>query len=90
VDEGVLIPQGQDQIRLTRAFLFESPSAAASVLSGGNKNGRTEWRDSAGRTLKQLQEQTASSDVGDEVSRHPPVGEGNPPAVSAEALLGGS
>jgi hypothetical protein len=31
-----------------------------SVLSGGNKNGRTEWRDAANRTLKQLQAQTVS------------------------------
>lgn len=36
-----------------------SESAAASVLSGGNKNGRTEWRDAAGRSLKELQEQSA-------------------------------
>jgi hypothetical protein len=42
------------------SHLFDSPSAAASVLSGGNKNGRTQWRDAAGRTLKELQEQTAS------------------------------
>jgi hypothetical protein len=60
IEEGVLVNEGDDQIRLTKNFLFDSPSAAASVLSGGNKNGRTEWRNTAGRTLKELQAETAS------------------------------
>jgi hypothetical protein len=59
VQEGILVADG-DHVRLTKSHLFDSPCAAASVLSGGNKNGRTEWRNAAGRTLKQLQEQTAS------------------------------
>lgn len=59
VQEGILVEDG-DHVRLTKSHLFDSPSAAASALSGGNKNGRTEWRDAAGRTLKQLQAQTAS------------------------------
>ena len=59
IQEGVLVEDG-DHVRLTKSYLFDSPSAAASVLSGGNKNGRTEWRDVLGRTLKELQEQTAS------------------------------
>lgn len=57
--EGILVEEG-DRLRLTKSFLFDSPSAAASVLSGGNKNGRTEWRDEAGRTLKKIQEESAS------------------------------
>ncbi len=57
--EGILVEEG-DHVKLTKSHLFDSPSAAASVLSGGNKNGRTQWRDAAGRTLKELQEQTAS------------------------------
>lgn len=56
--DGVLVEEG-DRVRLTRSYLFDAPSAAASVLSGGNKNGRTEWRDRDGRTLKELQERTA-------------------------------
>jgi Domain of unknown function (DUF4357) len=59
VQEGVLVEDG-DHVRLIRSHLFDSPSAAASVLSGGNKAGRTEWRDAAGRTLKEIQAQTAS------------------------------
>jgi hypothetical protein len=57
LEEGLLEPVGDQQLRLTKTFLFDSPSAAASVLSGGNKNGRTEWRDATGRTLKAIQEQ---------------------------------
>lgn len=59
VQEGILVEEGE-HIRLLKSYLFDSPSAAASVLSGGNKNGRTEWRDASGRTLKQLQAQTTS------------------------------
>lgn len=56
IEEGILVDEGEVQLRLTKSYLFDAPSAAASVLSGGNKNGRTEWRDKQGRTLKQLQE----------------------------------
>lgn len=59
IQEGILVEDGE-HLRLTKSHLFDSPSAAASVLSGGNKNGRTEWRDGGGRTLKQLQEESAS------------------------------
>jgi hypothetical protein len=59
LQEGVLIENG-DHVELTKDYVFGSPSAAANVLSGGNKNGRTEWHDGQGRTLKELQEQTAS------------------------------
>lgn len=54
--EGVLEAHGQDQIRLMRTYAFDSPSSAASVLSGGSRNGRTEWKDASGRTLRQNQE----------------------------------
>jgi Domain of unknown function (DUF4357) len=59
LQEGILIEDGENVV-LTKSFLFDSPSAAASVLSGGNKNGRTEWRDASGRTLKAIQEASAS------------------------------
>jgi hypothetical protein len=59
IQEGILVEDGQ-HVKLTKGYLFDSPSAAADVLSGSNKNGRIEWRNSAGRTLKELQEQTAS------------------------------
>ncbi|WP_442978133.1 DUF4357 domain-containing protein [Saccharothrix sp. 6-C] len=52
----MLVKHGSDQIRLTRTYVFDSPSSAASVLSGGSKNGRTEWRDAQGRSLRANQE----------------------------------
>ncbi|MCO1581805.1 GIY-YIG nuclease family protein [Crossiella sp. SN42] len=59
--EGVLAAHGADQIRLTRTYAFDSPSSAASVLSGGSKNGRIEWRDAQGRTLREHQQGTAET-----------------------------
>jgi hypothetical protein len=59
VREDILVTQGE-QLRLTRSFLFDSPSAAASVLSGGSKNGRSEWRDANGKTLKEIQKESAT------------------------------
>ena len=67
IAEGVLVPTNETQYRLTRNVVFDSPSAAASVLSGGSKNGRTEWKTADGVTLKELQrralETTASTVV---------------------------
>lgn len=59
IAEGVLVEYSAEQLRLTKNFVFDSLSAAASVLSGGSKNGRSEWRDAAGRTLKALQAASA-------------------------------
>jgi hypothetical protein len=41
---------------LTEDFLFTSPSWAAAHLLGRNANGRTEWKDASGRTLKSIQD----------------------------------
>jgi len=58
--EGLLVPDGDQQLRLVKNYVFESPSSAASVLSGGSKNGRIEWRDANNRTLKENQEQVSA------------------------------
>lgn len=39
----------------TRDVEFSSPSAAASIIHGGNMNGLEAWRDESGVTLKQLE-----------------------------------
>ena len=41
--------------RLVGDCIFTSPSTAASVLLGSNSNGRTEWKDAEGRSLKEIQ-----------------------------------
>ena len=37
-------------------YVFSSPSTAAGVILGRSSNGRTEWKDASGRTLKAIQE----------------------------------
>jgi hypothetical protein len=43
--------------RFAQDYEFDSPSTAAGVVLGRSANGRLEWKDSDGRSLKQLQEQ---------------------------------
>jgi hypothetical protein len=58
-DRGVLEPQG-DHLVFAQDFRFTSPSTAASVLVGGNANGRKAWKTPDGRTLKQVQDARAA------------------------------
>jgi hypothetical protein len=55
LDSGVLRPEG-GALRLTQDYRFNSPSAAAAALLGRSANGRLEWKDASGRTLKEIQE----------------------------------
>ena len=54
-DSGVLVPSN-GALKLTRAWVFDSPSSAAGVLLGRSANGRVEWKDLSGRTLKSIQD----------------------------------
>jgi len=40
-------------------YSFSSPSTAAAIVLGRSANGRTEWKDESGRTLKEIQMQQA-------------------------------
>ncbi len=55
VKGGVLEDAGEF-FRLTQDYAFSSPSTAAGVLLGRSANGRIEWKDAEGRTLKDIQE----------------------------------
>lgn len=55
ISQGVLV-QDEDRLRLTKHHVFESPSTAAGVLLGRAANGRIEWKDVQGRTLKEIQQ----------------------------------
>jgi len=46
-----------EQLLLTQDYSFSSPSTAAAVIMGRNANGRIEWKDSNGKTLKEIQEE---------------------------------
>ena len=59
---GILIPEG-DHLRLSRPYIFTSPSAAGSVVRGYAVGGRTEWKDEDGITLKEHQEQILTGET---------------------------
>lgn len=55
LQQGVLVPRDGHLI-FAQDYTFSSPSTAAGVVLGRSSNGRTEWKDSRGRTLKAIQE----------------------------------
>jgi hypothetical protein len=61
IDKGVFVDNGEDY-RLAQDYSFDSPSTAAGVLLGRSANGRVEWKDAHGRSLKELQEATTGAD----------------------------
>jgi hypothetical protein len=60
VEQGVMIPEGA-LFRFTQDYDLSSPSTAAGVLLGRTANGRIEWKDASGRTLKEIQEGEAEA-----------------------------
>lgn len=54
IGNGVLERDG-DHFRFAQDYVFSSPSTAAAVILGRSANGRIEWKDAGGRTLKALQ-----------------------------------
>lgn len=63
VASGVLVEE-DGVYRLTRDFVFKSPSAAAATLLSRNANGRTEWVDGSGISLKRHQIDDAAAAKG--------------------------
>jgi hypothetical protein len=55
VAQGVLTNDGESY-RLAQDYTFGSPSTAAGVLIGRSANGRLEWKDGKGRSLREIQE----------------------------------
>lgn len=55
VSNGVLAVAGA-KYHFTQDYTFSSPSMASTIVLGRPSNGRTEWKDGEGRTLKSLQE----------------------------------
>ena len=51
---GVLARNGA-AFKFTQDYVFSSPSTAAAVVLGRSANGRIEWKDKAGRVLKDIQ-----------------------------------
>jgi hypothetical protein len=61
IQQEVLVEQGE-QYKLTQDYTFNSPSTAAGILLGRNSNGRIEWKDKNGKTLKEYQEEIAAKE----------------------------
>ncbi len=57
---GVLISEAKG-LRFTQDYTFNSPSLASAVVLGRSSNGRTDWKDSAGKTLKEIQQAQAET-----------------------------
>lgn len=55
LEQRVLTEAG-DKYRLVQDYTFNSPSTAAGVLLGRASNGRVEWKDAKGRSLKEIQQ----------------------------------
>ncbi len=59
-DEQVLTEQ-DGKLIFSEDHEFSSPSAAASVIHGGQANGLISWKNSAGETLKRIEERGVSN-----------------------------
>jgi hypothetical protein len=59
-DETVLTEQN-GKLVFNKDYEFSSPSAAASVIHGGQANGLISWKNSAGETLKEIEEKEISN-----------------------------
>ncbi len=60
LDKGVLLPEG-DHLVFTQDYRFASPSTAAGVMVGSAVNGRVAWKTPGGKTLKEIQNQSAEA-----------------------------
>ena len=76
IQQGALVA-GTDCLILEKDFPFESASMAAGVMLGRSANGRIEWKDTDGRTLKEIQN----------AAHVEPVKAAKPPGVRKELTL---
>ena len=56
IDKKVLVPD-ETSYQFTQDYAFSSPSMAAGVVLGRPANGRIEWKNKDGKTLKMIQEE---------------------------------
>src|SRR6056297_1947082 len=60
IERKVLIEE-DNALVFSQDYRFASPSTAAGVLVGGTANGRKAWKTTAGKILKELQEERLSN-----------------------------
>jgi hypothetical protein len=64
IANGVLVSAGAGEnavYSFVQDFVFSAPSSAAAVVLGRSANGRIEWKDAQGHTLKELQAREATA-----------------------------
>ncbi len=71
-DNGVLVPD-RNRLRFTQNYTFSSPSMASNFVLGRPSNGRKEWKNIDGQTLKALQEAEAKGE--ESIYHHPTDGD---------------
>lgn len=57
-----VLMQEERYCRFAQDYSFSSPSTAAAVVMGRSANGRIEWKDKSGKTLKAMQEELAGEE----------------------------
>jgi hypothetical protein len=55
IQQGILTAKDNQTLKFTQDYAFSSPSTAAGVILGYPANGRIEWKDPQGKTLKDIQ-----------------------------------
>lgn len=55
IKDGVIVRDGK-KLKFAKSHLFSTPSTAAALVMGCTANGRIEWKDSKGHTLKENEE----------------------------------
>lgn len=55
LSEGAIKPKSDGELAFTRNYLFNSVSAAAAVILGYSVNGRNVWKNSEGKSIKEIE-----------------------------------
>ncbi len=58
ISQNILVPRGS-YYEFTQNYLFKSPTAAGSIISGYSINGRECWKDEFGKTINELEQLTS-------------------------------
>jgi hypothetical protein len=56
-----VLTKDTNRYKFVQDFTFNSPSLAAAIVLGRASNGRIDWKDATGRTLKEIQQAQAKS-----------------------------
>lgn len=56
-----MLTEQDGKLVFSKDYEFSSPSAAAAVIHGGQANGLISWKNSAGETLKEIEEKEISN-----------------------------